>query len=313
MNGEGLFDEIPKARRYARAIEHRLSSATRDHSFPKVFNEASKGLLDAGGKLLRPILTLCAAEITGKRYNASSLDAAVALELVHVSSLILDDIIDEAPLRRGRATLHAKYGNDVAIVSAGLLLLRGLKRVGENKRIRAVGYNALGELLLGQGLETRGRIQTMARYLEMIDLKTASLFSAAMEMGAVANRLGPRWVKELREYGRNLGLAFQIQDDILDFVGHETATRKRVNGRTAALRPTAVAMHLNDGEEVSHRSRKDWSALRKRARESGAVERSRALARSYSAKAIAMSEVWPNTAAKHCLIGLTQAMMGRDS
>jgi geranylgeranyl pyrophosphate synthase len=313
MKTEWIAQVSPQTRRYHAAIQCRLNVVARMESFPEVFNRASAGLIGLRGKLLRPVLTLCAAEITGKRYSARSLDAAVALELLHVSSLILDDIIDEAPLRRGRATLHTRYGNDVAIVTAGMLLLRGLKQVGEDQRLRSVGMDAMGQLLLGQGLETRGKIGSLANYLEMINLKTAALFSAAMEIGAVTNRLGPQWAERLRAYGRHLGLAFQIQDDILDIIGQTRRVGKRVNGTVCMERPTVVTVMLGmrangngNGRPATLRN------VRRQAERLGVLRSAVALANRYVDEANEMALSWPKTPARQCLLRLTSAMMIRD-
>jgi geranylgeranyl pyrophosphate synthase len=285
----------------------------RDGSFPQVFNDALATLISARGKLIRPVLTLCASEISGRRYNSLALEAATALEMVHVSSLILDDIIDGSSRRRGVPSLHKQYGNDVAIVSAGLLLLRGLRSVGEVKRMRLIGYEAIMNLLLGQAIEARGDVNTQAQYLRMIRLKTGALFEAATRMGAAANRLAPGVTERLAAYGRNLGIAFQIRDDILDFNGSPQRLGKPVRSDIRASKPTIVLIEVcNVSGLPRERLRSNDSYVRRLAKSNGILAHAGLLAERYAQKAADAIGNLVDTPARQCLLGLARHVTSRD-
>jgi len=283
--------------------------------FPRVFNQAVEEVLNAGGKLIRPVLALCAAEINGRPYNARALDSAVALELVHVSSLILDDIIDESPKRRGIKSLHVKYGNDVAIVSAGMLLLRGLRDVAEVKRTRKIGYDAFLKLVLGQAIEARGNIRSEREYLRMIELKTATLFEAAMLIGSAAGNLGRVKTSKLINYGRAIGIAFQLKDDLLDFIGSENKLGKPIGSDFRNGKPSIVTVRLYKapGTNRVRLSQRATLQARKSASTEEIIRQVEQLANEYSEHALAAIEDLRDTPAKRCLIELGRSICRRDS
>ena len=309
-----MWRAVPNQSRYSRAVAHHLAKLSRENSMPRVFVDALDGLFNAGGKLIRPILALCSSETTGKRFTQSVLDSAIAIEMVHVSSLILDDIIDESPRRRGIRSLHRQYGNDVAIISAGMLLMKGLKAVGEMKVMRTIGYEALRQLILGQAIETRGGVRTQNQYLRMIELKTASLFRAAMEMGAAANGL-PRTVrKNLGEYGKNLGLAFQLTDDLLDFCGCATTMRKPVGTDLRHGKPTIISIRLRETLHItrSDLARRESQRLHQIAISRGITTEASQLAETYAHRAISAIVGLDETPAKSCLIAYAENLTKRQ-
>jgi geranylgeranyl pyrophosphate synthase len=303
MTQNRWITKVPQAKFYSRVVGRHLDNLVQENLLPQVFNEAVGELISAGGKLIRPILTLCASETTGKRFNSLALHSAVALEMLHVSSLILDDIIDESPRRRGMKSLHLKYGNDVAIVAAVMLLASSQRNLTAVKRLRAIHDEALNRVLLGQAIETRGQVQSEKQYLRMIELKTASLFVAAVRMGAAANRL-PRGVTEsLAEYARNLGMAFQIRDDICDLA---TALRASRKAELRPRKPTLLRIKLlgagggTRSEMAGTKSpqRRNLAPLRKADR----------LANEFCQRAIAALANLRESPAKMCLIDLARGV-----
>jgi len=208
-------------------------------------NELVKYTFRTGGKRLRPILVLLASEAVGGN-SAHAIDAAVAMEFVHAASLIFDDLIDKHRLRRSLPTTQHAFADDKAI-SAGLFLAsKGVQILSEYKdpRItRLVGWG-LVDLSKGEILDTLTELAIdIDHYLNIADLKTASLFSAAAGIGAVVGGASPDEVNSLYNYGRAVGIAFQIKDDILD-QSVDPARQERVN---------LVVMHYLD--EATKRER----------------------------------------------------------
>ena len=201
-------------------------------------NELVKYTFRTGGKRLRPILVLLACDsVAGKSEHA--LDAAAAIEFVHAASLIFDDLIDKHRIRRSLPTTQHAFADDKAI-SAGLFLAsKGVQTLSEYKdpRItRLVGWG-LVDLSRGEILDTLTELAIdIEQYLNIADLKTGSLFSAASGIGGVLGGANAQEVNCLYNYGRAVGIAFQIKDDILD-QSADPARRERVN---------LVAMHYLD-------------------------------------------------------------------
>lgn len=231
--------------------------------------------LASGGKRLRAIITLLACGAVGGNESAA-LGAAVAVEALHNFTLIHDDVMDRSPMRRGRPTVHAKWNDAVAILSGDQLLslgyrsllagggggrargerYPGLRRTGTEKLV-AVYTRAFREVCEGQGydlaFEAR-RSVTMREYLEMIDLKTARVIAAAAELGAIAGGGSSAQAKALGTYGRNLGLAFQIRDDVLDVTGSAKEFGKKIGGDIARGKKTCLlvrAMEKARGKDLA--------------------------------------------------------------
>lgn len=195
----------------------------------------------APSKRVRPVLTLLAAELCGGT-TARAVPAAAAMELVHASSLILDDLpsMDDAPLRRGRKANHLEFGEAIAILAAfGLLNLayRTLVRTYEpevSARLTSILADAVGleGLIGGQAIDLSATDQQINfETLERIHRgKTGALFSAAATAGAIASGTSPDVVRSLAAYAKNLGLAFQIIDDLLDVQGNPAETGKAARG-----------------------------------------------------------------------------------
>ena len=228
---------------------------------PEVLHEAQRYALLAPGKRLRGITVLaCAEMLRGDRSTA--LPLAGAVELVHTSSLILDDLpsMDDATLRRGKATLHRVHGEANAILAAVSLLTKGLEQVFTADRLpaasRAQAFRSLsqaigdGGLIGGQvaDLEAAGTRLELDRLEYIHAHKTGALFIAAAELGALAARAGTRDRQRVHSYAKNLGLAFQITDDLLDVIGDP-----RTTGKDAGLDSNRTTFVDVCGVDGSHR------------------------------------------------------------
>ncbi|WP_346883172.1 polyprenyl synthetase family protein [uncultured Algibacter sp.] len=204
---------------------------------PKGLYDPIRYILSLGGKRLRPVLTLMASEIFNSDYK-TSLNAALSIEVFHNFSLLHDDIMDAAPLRRGQTTVHEKWDVNTGILSGDAMLIMAYQ-LFENydpntfqALAKLFGKTAL-EVCEGQqydvDFETRDDV-TIAEYLKMIEYKTAVLVGAAMKMGAIVANASLEDQNNIYEFGKNLGIAFQLQDDFLDAFGDPKTFGKQVGG-----------------------------------------------------------------------------------
>ncbi len=212
---------------------------------PKNLYDPIRYILGLGGKRIRPVLVLMATEVFGCDFK-KALDAALAIEIFHNFSLVHDDIMDNAPLRRGNATVHEKWNVNTAILSGDAMLIQAY-RLFENydgdtfrELAKIFGKTAL-EVCEGQqydvDFETRDDV-TIAEYLKMIEYKTAVLLAAALKMGGIVAGASLADQEAIYGYGKYLGLAFQLQDDYLDAFGDPETFGKQVGGDIIANKKT---------------------------------------------------------------------------
>lgn len=194
-------------------------------------------ILSLGGKRLRPVLTLMTSDIFSGDHQ-KALDAALSIEVFHNFSLIHDDIMDDAPLRRGNETVHEKWDINTGILSGDAMLILAYQ-LFENyeseifKDLAKLFSKTALEVCEGQqydiDFETRDDV-TIAEYLKMIEYKTAVLIGAAMKMGAIVAQASQEDQDRIYDFGKNLGVAFQLQDDYLDAFGDPKTFGKQVGG-----------------------------------------------------------------------------------
>jgi len=194
-------------------------------------------ILQLGGKRLRPILVLMSADIFESSYK-KALDAALAIEVFHNFSLVHDDIMDDAPLRRGKQTLHERWDINTGILSGDAMLINAYQ-LFENyqgeifKELAKLFTKTAIQVCEGQqyDIDFAGREDVMIEdYLKMIEYKTAVLVGASLQMGAIIAQTSEVNKKAIYEYGRLLGIAFQLQDDYLDAFGDPETFGKQVGG-----------------------------------------------------------------------------------
>ncbi len=207
------------------ALEERLLEVSCSHG--AVLGKHAQATISAGGKRLRPLLVFLSAG-PSRAERPGVLRAGVAVELIHSATLVHDDVLDHAPLRRGRPTVMAMAGRDMATATGDLLFSRAFAELVANGSAvqirvlsRAASALAHGELM--QRADAWGADTTRERYLERCDLKTARLFEAACRLGALQTGAD---VERLGAFGRRIGLAFQLLDDVLDISGPTARTGK---------------------------------------------------------------------------------------
>ena len=223
---------------------------------PKNLYEPIDYIIQLSGKRIRPILTLMAADILSGNYK-QALPAALAIEVFHNFTLIHDDIMDDAPIRRGQKTVHEKWDVNRAILSGDAMLILAYQYF-ENyppeifqKLAKLFSKTAL-EVCDGQQLdidfETRNNV-SIEEYLEMIRLKTSVLVASALKMGAIVAEASEKDANLLYDYGLNLGIAFQLQDDYLDTFGDPNSFGKQLGGDIIENKKTYLflkAMEISD-------------------------------------------------------------------
>ena len=204
---------------------------------PKGLYEPIGYTLAAGGKRVRPQLALLATKLFGGK-EEDVLPAALALEVFHNFTLLHDDVMDKAPVRRGRPTVHVKWNENTAILSGDQMMIEAyqlLSQVPEKKLAKTLRlFNKMAtEICEGQqydvDFESRDDV-TIPEYMEMIRLKTSVLLATALQIGAYIGYANDEQQKKIYEYGIHVGLAFQIQDDMLDCYGDEATFGKAIGG-----------------------------------------------------------------------------------
>lgn len=200
--------------------------------------EPADYIMQLGGKRLRPVLLLLAYNLFEEEVEPA-LPLAYAVEIFHNFTLVHDDIMDKAPLRRGQPTVHHKYDINTGILSGDVMLILAYQYLLKIKKPHLVKnlVNIFSQVAIdvckGQQFDMDFETQTQVsidKYLKMIELKTAVLIGGAMKLGAVLAEAGPQNSHQLYEFGKNLGIAFQLQDDLLDTFGNPETFGKKVGG-----------------------------------------------------------------------------------
>ncbi len=232
-----------------KAVEDQLLEVTQ--SPVPVLQEASHHILAAGGKRLRPRLVLLAHAAVGGQNPDDAIPLAMGVELIHTATLVHDDINDHGTLRRGRETVNARWGGTIALLTGDFMFTKVYQLMARyTGAINAILAKATATLVEGETLQIlASKSGTLDRetYMEIIAKKTAALFVAAVDLGASIADAPAEWIAALKEYAFNLGLAFQIADDILDLVGDAQTIGKNAGIDIAQGRGLAVAMQGHAG------------------------------------------------------------------
>ena len=287
------------------------------HSDEPLLAKMVGDLVRAGGKRMRPRIALLSfAACGGKPERLESvIDAAAAFELIHTASLVHDDIIDQSPLRRGRPTLHVAYGVSHALVAGDFLFTRGFGLSGRLTRdVIAVTEEACVRLAEGEVMEQRLLAEEVdeERYLAIVIKKTAEPIRACAKAGALLADAPPEIVNALGQYGVEVGIAFQIADDVLDIAGDPAETGKVV-GQDAKTGVLTLPVGLgNDAATFREMARTtDPEQLRAILQESGAIDKARAVATKYAERAKTRLATLPAGPAKDELVALADSVVKR--
>lgn len=298
---------------------------------PESLYKPASYILESPGKRLRPILVLLSAKACGGKLS-QVYNAALAVEMLHNFTLVHDDIMDNADLRRGRTTLHKKYNLNTAILAGDSLLSVAyeylLKDCKKNAKEALASFtNGLVEVCEGQSLDTDFEMRqsvTIDEYITMIRQKTAMMLKMCCEIGALLVNANPSDTKRLSDYGLNLGIAFQIQDDLLDIVGTEEKFGKRVGGDLIEGKKTFLflkALEKSKGENrkallkvIKNKGIKasEVSRYKKIYEDLGVIEEAKKEIRSYTNKALKSVNKISNKNSINIFHWLADSLIKRD-
>jgi heptaprenyl diphosphate synthase len=320
-----LIELYAKMKKDVSFIEKELErSIDSEHA---LLREASLHLLKAGGKRIRPVFVLLGAKFGN--YDLEKIKhVAVPLELIHMASLVHDDVIDDAETRRGQLTVKSKWDNRIAMYTGDYIFAKALTVVTKlpNSKIHQIMSKAIVEMSIGEMEQIRyffNTEQTVRNYLLRIKRKTALLIAISCQLGAIAADAEEDVSKHLYHFGYNVGMAFQIRDDLLDLCGTEKEIGKppgsdiRQGNITlpvifALQQPELKLALLEQMERIRDEDgQTDISVFINLIRKSNGIRRSEALASQYIDKAISALQALPNIQAKKDFIGVAHFIGNR--
>lgn len=231
---------------------------------PASLYEPGEYFLSIGGKRIRPILCVLGNELFSE-ITEDAWSLATAIELFHNFTLIHDDMMDAAALRRGMQTVHTKYGDNTALLTGDVMLIRAYEKLqtinpAHLPKILSLFNTTAREVCEGQQLDMdfeKMPSVTLDAYIHMITLKTSVLLAASLEMGAILGGATPGNCKHLYDFGKNLGIAFQIQDDYLDAFGDPEKFGKEVGGDIRQNKKTFLLLHALEVATPDQRAKLD--------------------------------------------------------
>lgn len=308
-------------------VEENLKQAT-SHA-DKIAGASARHLVDAGGKRVRPTLVLLSAQL-GDAKNQDIIDAAVVVELTHLATLYHDDVMDDAPTRRGVPTAQMIWGNSIAILTGDLLFARASQvgsRLGEESLI--LQADTFERLCLGQLHETIGPNETedpIAHYIQVMADKTGSLIAAAARLGIMLSGAPREYLEPMGAYGEKVGVAFQLIDDVIDISaagpsGKTPGTDLRAGVPTLPVLLLRKAAAAGDTEAVSllaliDGGLEDDARLQEalvRLRNHSVAEQAYHEAKRWADDAVASISVLPDGPVKNALALFAQAVVDRNS
>ncbi|HEU4853173.1 MAG TPA: octaprenyl diphosphate synthase [Telluria sp.] len=218
------------------------------HSEVSLVNQIAEYIISAGGKRIRPVLVLLVANAYGYKGKAHH-ELAAVVEFIHTATLLHDDVVDESSMRRGRQTANALFGNAASVLVGDFLYSRAFQMMValDNMRVMRILSDATNVIAEGEVLQLLNMHDpdvTQESYLKVIRSKTAKLFEAAAELGALISGATDAQIEAAGEYGRSLGTAFQLIDDVLDYAGDASEIGKNVGDDLREGKPTLPLIYL---------------------------------------------------------------------
>ena len=282
-------------------------------------------IIGAGGKRMRPVLLLLIAQALGYKGKHHHLMAA-AVEFIHTATLLHDDVVDESDLRRGRGTANAVFGNAASVLVGDYLYSRAFEMMVDVDSMRMMQIMSGATTVIAEGevlqlLNIHDPDVTKARYLEVVRFKTAKLFEAAAEAGAVLAGGSIAQQEAAAAYGRHIGTAFQLVDDVLDYNGDVGALGKNVGDDLREGKPTLPLIWVLEVgtpeqkqlvREAIEKGEADFDAVARAIQETGALEHASQCAVAEAALARQAIEILPDSPARQALIDFCAFAIERD-
>lgn len=246
-------------------IRHRLSSDV------ALINQVAEYIIGGGGKRLRPLLVITAARACGYR-GVHHTDVAAVIEFIHTATLLHDDVVDRSDLRRGKDTANSVFGNEASVLVGDFLYSRAFQMLTEIGEVRVMSVLARATNVIAEGevlqlMNCHDPDTTEKRYLDVIRRKTAMLFEAGTRVAAILADQDPGIETSLTEYGMRLGVAFQLQDDVMDYSASAEQMGKNMGDDLAEGKPTLPLIHA-----MTHGTEEERMAIRKAIEEGGLDE-----------------------------------------
>ena len=282
-------------------------------------------IISAGGKRMRPVLLLLIAQALGYKGNHHHLMAA-AVEFIHTATLLHDDVVDESDLRRGRGTANAVFGNAASVLVGDYLYSRAFEMMVDVDSMRIMQIMSGATTVIAEGevlqlLNIHDPDVSEARYLQVVRFKTAKLFEAAAEAGAVLAGASVAQQAAAAAYGRHIGTAFQLVDDVLDYNGDVGALGKNVGDDLREGKPTLPLIRVLEVgtpaqkqlvREAIEKGEADFDAVARAIQETGALEHASRCAVAEAALARQAIESLPGSPARQALIDFCAFAIERD-
>ena len=302
-----------------RVIRQRL------HSDVALIRQVSEYIISGGGKRLRPAVVLLAAGACGYSGSAHYQLAAV-VEFIHTATLLHDDVVDDSDLRRGRATANTLFGNAASVLVGDFLYSRAFQLMVEQTNMRVMqvladATNTIAEGEVLQLLNCHNASVTEEDYLQVIHYKTAKLFEAAGQIGAIISQSTPEVESSLARYGMHLGTAFQLIDDVLDYSGDHVQTGKHLGEDLAEGKPTLpliCAMQCGTAEQarlirgaIEHGGLQEFQPVLAAIRDTGALDYTRRQAMLESQRAMEAVASLPHSSYRDSLLQLAAFAVSR--
>jgi octaprenyl-diphosphate synthase len=295
------------------------------HSEVALIGTIADYIVGAGGKRLRPALLLLVARALGYR-GSSHIVLAAVIEFIHTATLLHDDVVDESDLRRGRPTSNAAFGNASSVLVGDFLYSRAFQMMvdADSMRVMRILSDATNRIAEGEVLQLMNIHDPTideARYLRVVECKTATLFEAAARIGAVLCSAEPALEQACARYGAALGTAFQIIDDVLDYDGDPHEIGKRVGDDLREGKATLPVIHAlrqaNPGqraqvEQAIREGRGDFDEIARIVHVHGSIEYARRRAQAESAAATEAARSLPSSVFRDRLLDLVSFAMRRD-
>jgi octaprenyl-diphosphate synthase len=282
-------------------------------------------IIGAGGKRMRPVLLLLVAQALGYKGNHHHLMAA-AVEFIHTATLLHDDVVDESDLRRGRGTANAVFGNAASVLVGDYLYSRAFEMMVDVDSMRIMQIMSGATTVIAEGevlqlLNIHDPDVSEARYLQVVRFKTAKLFEAAAEAGAVLAGASSVHQEAAAAYGRHIGTAFQLVDDVLDYNGDVDVLGKNVGDDLREGKPTLPLIRVLEVgtpeqkqlvREAIEKGEADFDAVARAIQETGALEHASRCAVAEAALARQAIKMLPDSPARQALIDFCAFAIERD-
>lgn len=296
------------------------------HSEVSLVNQIAEYIISAGGKRIRPVLVLLLANAYGYRGTAHH-ELAAVVEFIHTATLLHDDVVDESSMRRGRQTANALFGNAASVLVGDFLYSRSFQMMVslDNMRVMRILSDATNVIAEGEVLQLLNMHDpdvTHESYLKVIRSKTAKLFEAAAELGALVGGASDEQIAAAGEYGRSLGTAFQLIDDVLDYAGDATEIGKNLGDDLREGKPTLPLIWLmeNGSEQqrqlvrscIEHGDEEQFEAVLAAVTSSGALAYTRQQAEQAAKRAAEAIAGLPDSVYKASLLQLCSFAVDRN-